>query len=725
MSLRWKLFLFLLAFSLIPLLVVSSAHRSGTQTLGAIIGEQIRTGIADIVARELTQTAVDHALVLSRSKGALEFAANVLAREAAQALPDRADGPAGPDILAADAFTQAGKAPPDLAPREGYAVAGRGGKAVPLPVSLSTAAWVAAPASPAEADGARGMGPVAGLLREMAVQFPDMLYFAGVVFADGLGLVYPGHGGYARGFDPRDRDWYQAAREALARGETEGRWTGPGADPVTGRMVFSVSRPFAGPDGAFAGAAWVEVLLPRALQESEISSQWSRALRSYLVSVMPDPATGRPGLRAWAGPEADERLAMAPAGADGLPGAWLAPEDGPRFAAFVERMTREPSGVTVMTFQGRECFWAYATPVADMQFLLILPSAILAPYAEEARQEIRDASAMAMATAAGASAVVLLATALGAFFGSKAVTNPLTAVMRAWNRVAAGDFSVRLHFRTRDERSALARAFNETMPKLADHMRLRESMELAKQVQQNLLPRTPPSLPGLEAAGINLSCDETGGDYFDYFPIRRGRGAALAVTVGDVTGHGASSALLMATGRALLRAAGRHEPGADEAPPPGRRITEANRLLAEDVGDSGRFMTLFWAEIEGETGRVRFVRAGHDPAFVVDPAGGEPVELLGQGLPLGIVAGHVYQENTDRIEPGQVLLLGTDGIWEARDASGGMYGKDRFLQVARRHAARSAQAIRDAILDDLAAFKAGLPMEDDVTLVVVKRTGEA
>lgn len=722
MTLRWKLFLFLLAFSLIPLVVVSSAHRSGTQTLGRIIGGQIETGISDIVARELTQTAVDHSLVLSRSKGALEFAANVLAREAAQALSERANGPDGPDLLGAGAFTQAGKSPPDLTPREGYAVAGPDGKSLPLPVSLSTVAWLAAPDSPAETDGARGMGPVAGLLREMAARFPDMLYFAGVVFADGLGLVYPGHGGYARGFDPRHRDWYQAAREAFARGETEERWTGPAADPVTGRMVFLVSRPFAGPDGAFAGAAWVEVLLPRALQESEISSQWSSALRSYLVSVMPDPATGRPGLRAWAGSEADERLDMAPAGTDGLPGSWLTSEDGPRFAALVERMVREPSGVTVMTFRGRECFWAYATPVADMQFLLILPSAILAPYAEQARDEIRNASNMALATAAGASAVVLLAAALGAFFGSKAVTRPLAEVMRAWDRVAAGDFSVRLDFRTRDERAAVARAFNETMPKLADHMRLCESMALARQVQQNLLPGEPPVLPGLEVAGINLSCDETGGDYFDYFAVRRGRGTALAVVVGDVTGHGASSALLMATGRALLRAAGQIPGGGDEAPPPWRRITGANRLLAEDVGDSGRFMTLFWAEIETDTGLVTFVRAGHDPAYLVDPAGGPAGELMGQGLPLGIVPDHVYEENRARMAPGQILLLGTDGIWEARDAAGRMYGKERFLEAARSHAALSARGIRDAVLADLAAFKAGGAMEDDVTLVVVKRT---
>jgi len=668
-------------------------------------------------------------VLLGRSKNALEFAAEVLARETTQVLAvgrsglSVADGAPGAGLLPAREFSRPDALPPDIAPREGYAVKGPQGTPIPLEVSRSVVAFLAAPGSPAEMQGARGMAPLASLLREVAGQFPDMLYFAGVVLENGLGLISPGHGGFPADFDPRRPDWFLTARQAFAQGEVGAHWSGPAPDPVTGRMVFTVARPFAGPDGSFAGAAFLQVLLPRVLQETEISSQWSSSLRSYLVSAMPRPETGSTGLRMWAGPEADEHLVMASPGPDGQPGAvWLTSEDGPRFAAFVTRMAAEPSGVTVMTFQGQECFWAYSTPIDDLRFVLILPSAILAPYAEEARQEIRDASAMTMATAAGASAVVLLAAALGAFFGSKAVTNPLTQVMRAWERVAAGDFSVRLNFRTRDERAAVARSFNETMPKLADHMRLSESMALARQVQQNLLPSAPPLMPGLEVAGINLSCDETGGDYFDYFPIRRGQGQALAVVVGDVTGHGVSSALLMATGRALLRAAGQAAAGEGEAPPPWRRITDANRLLAEDVGDSGRFMTLFWIEIEGDTGRVCWVRAGHDPAFVVDPDREQPVELLGQGLPLGIVPDHVYQEHTARIEPGQVLLLGTDGIWEARDAAGEMYGRTRFFQVARAHAGRSAAAIRDAVLADLAAYKAGLPMEDDVTLVVVRRT---
>ncbi|NDY56756.1 SpoIIE family protein phosphatase [Desulfovibrio sulfodismutans] len=724
MPLRWKLFLFLLAFSLIPMVVVSAVHRQETRQLGTTIGEGINVGISGLVARELTQTAKDSAVVMARSKTALDFAVEVVARETEKALATGGADPVGKALAAASDFGRPGMGPTDLAPRPGYGLPATDGHA-PLAISRTMASWTAPGGTPEAAlrQGQAVLGGVAPGLREIFEQLPDVISFVGVVLETGPCAVYPGHGRFPADFDPRTSAWYREAREVSAAGSLRSVWKGPAPDPVTGRMVFTVARPIIGPDGVFAGAAFLDVFLPQALHEGEMSDQWSAALRSYLVSRVPDPGTGKDALRIWAGPENDAHLSLAIAmsGDRITSGPWLLSEDGPRYEAFMERMAAQPAGSTVMTFQGQECFWAYASPLPGMQFVLVLPSAVVAPYADEALQEVGAASSMALATAGAASVAVLLAAALGAFVGSKSVTNPLAEVMRAWKRVAAGDFSIRLDFKTRDERAAMAQAFNETMPKLADHLRLRESLQLAKEVQGNLLPKAPPCLPGLDVAGVNLSCDETGGDYFDYFPVQRRGMTELAVVIGDVTGHGVPSALLMATGRALLLAAGQELAGADETPPPWRRLTVANRLLAEDVGDSGRFMTLFWAEIHPETGRVCWVRAGHDPAYLLEPGDRPPVELHGAGLPLGIVPDFVYQEQEVVLAPGQILLMGTDGIWEARDASDAMYGKDRFLEVARRHAAEPAAAIRDAVLADLAAFKGGLPLEDDVTLVVVSR----
>jgi len=288
-------------------------------------------------------------------------------------------------------------------------------------------------------------------------------------------------------------------------------------------------------------------------------------------------------------------------------------------------------------------------------------------------------------------------------------------MIEAWKRLGGGDFSVRLSERLGDERQALVDAFNETVPVLADHVRLQRSMELAQEVQQNLLPAAPPEIPGLDVAGASLSCDETGGDYFDYRAVTRGGEVCLDTAVGDVTGHGVPSALLMATARALLLAT-------EDSETPGQRVSRANRLLCRDVADSGRFMTLLAMEIRPLEGVARYVRAGHDPALLYDPRRDAFEEWPGTGLPLGIESDYAYVEQAMSFDqPGQVLLLGTDGIWETRNPAGEMYGKARLREALRRSAASPAAGIVDAVLAELAAFRGDRRQEDDVTLVVVKK----
>ncbi len=241
-------------------------------------------------------------------------------------------------------------------------------------------------------------------------------------------------------------------------------------------------------------------------------------------------------------------------------------------------------------------------------------------------------------------------------------------------------------------------------------------MELAAGVQQSLLPRAAPPLPGIDVAGVSLSCDATGGDYYDFLA----RGDTLLAVIGDVTGHGVQAALLMTTVRAFLRAR-LLAPGA-----PADIVGDVNRLLARDMGDSGRFMTLFLLEIDPGRGRARYVRAGHDPALLYDPGRDAFTELSGRGIPLGIDADWRYEDNVvPALAPGAVLVLATDGIWEARGPSGDMYGKDRLRRAVRAAASAAAAGLARAVLADLDAFLAGEPRHDDVTLVVIKASADA
>ena len=248
-----------------------------------------------------------------------------------------------------------------------------------------------------------------------------------------------------------------------------------------------------------------------------------------------------------------------------------------------------------------------------------------------------------------------------------------------------------------------------------EHQRVRHSLSLAMEVQQNLLPKTNPQIDGLDIAGNSIYCDETGGDYYDFLEVGPPGEGKIGVVVGDVSDHGIPSALLMATARALIRqrcsAFGRID----------RVVSDVNRQLAKDVKDSGRFMTLFYAEIERPHKTIRWVNAGHEPAMIFDPVTDTFSDLNGgNNLAMGVFEDTDFKEAHQEIAPGQIILIATDGIWEARNPKGEMFSKDRIHQIIRRNAAKTASEIQNAILDSLKRFQKDVKLEDDMTLVVIK-----
>ena len=248
-----------------------------------------------------------------------------------------------------------------------------------------------------------------------------------------------------------------------------------------------------------------------------------------------------------------------------------------------------------------------------------------------------------------------------------------------------------------------------------EHQRVRQSLSLAMEVQQNLLPKANPQIDGLDIAGNSVYCDETGGDYYDFLEVGTPGEGKIGVVVGDVSDHGIPSALLMATARALIRqrcsAFGRID----------RVVSDVNRQLARDVKDSGRFMTLFYAEIERPRKTIRWVNAGHEPAMIFDPVTDTFNDLNGgNNLAMGVFEDTEFKEAQQKIAPGQIILIATDGIWEARNSKGEMFSKQRIQQIIRRNANSTASEIQDTILDSLKHFQKDAKLEDDMTLVVIK-----
>ncbi len=299
---------------------------------------------------------------------------------------------------------------------------------------------------------------------------------------------------------------------------------------------------------------------------------------------------------------------------------------------------------------------------------------------------------------------------------SRNLAIPFTEIIQTLQGVRNGLFDKKVQVTTNDEIGYTGDVINEMTEGLKERARMQQSLTFAMEVQQNLLPRNAPRIEGLDISGTSLYCEETGGDYFDYLMTAEDGQKKICVVVGDVADHGIPSALLMATARAFLRQRTSRSGELDQV------IADVNRQIARDVEDSGRFMTLFICEIDRRKQVIDWVNAGHDPAMIYDSQNGEFHELEGTGLPLGVSEKTGYQKFARAIRPGQMIMIGTDGIWEAQNRQGEMFGKERFKDVIRRHADQPAEKIIQTVMAQLDNFRYPLETTDDVTLVVAKIT---
>ena len=243
----------------------------------------------------------------------------------------------------------------------------------------------------------------------------------------------------------------------------------------------------------------------------------------------------------------------------------------------------------------------------------------------------------------------------------------------------------------------------------------KSSLAQASEVQQKLMPKSDPQVDGFDIAGRSIWCDETGGDYYDFlYPAANGK-KRIAIVVGDVTDHGISSALLMATARAFLRERV-HTPPSECA----AIISDVNKRLVQDIEELNLFMTMFYGEIDIKEKMIRWVKAGHEPAILYTPGTDSHEMLAGEGLPLGVMEDAVFKEYQKQINPGQIILIGTDGIKEAVNANREMFGNKRLLNVIRDYADKSAREILDKAFESLNNFRHPLEADDDETLVVIK-----
>ena len=258
-------------------------------------------------------------------------------------------------------------------------------------------------------------------------------------------------------------------------------------------------------------------------------------------------------------------------------------------------------------------------------------------------------------------------------------------------------------------RSSLARSVRYAIER-SRRQRAEQEITAAGEIQRRLFPQRSPQLDGYDLYGRCEPANSAGGDYFDYFPMDDGR---WGIVVADVAGHGIGPALIMSETRAILRSL------ATTHCDPGQILTRANQVLSEDLHNN-IFVALLLACLDPQTARLQFASAGH-PGLLLDATGCVNQKFLSADPPLGVIEDRVFTTQTSRpLEPGESLLLYTDGIVESFNEQDQQFGEARLVQIMQEMAGRSAQETIDEVFRRVHAFSSESSYQDDMTTVILR-----
>jgi len=695
MRIRTKLLIFLLALVLPPLIVVSTYAVWESQNLG----QKLADGAEESLVRTAKQRLqLSLAVMRSDMRGRhheLERTLTLVAKEA-EALLIGPPGNARPVVFDTESERQA--VLPSSLVREGE-------EAAPLvfhaPPDMDRSVFLE------EAGRLRGLEPAFTVLFPKTVGVRPQGW---VRLASGLGCYVPDQKELPVPPASLDTAWQNVA-DGIVRGQIK-RAIGQSDGLVTATLRKGIYFP----DGRLAGVAGIEAPICSAAPDKEWSSLFDTQMRFLLLEVRSKPDGGSVLYLVANGELRDRNLVWkAPHDAEQQ----LHPGQSPNGAMLLQDIQAGRSGVRDVQLAGTSVFLAHQPLFDDLTLAVVVPQDAILAHADQAEDGIMGQTWKILSVTAAVALLAIGAVVLLAVSGSRVVTRPVAALAIAAKRLAEGDLATSVSVTGRDELSDLSQAFNAMVPQLAERLVLKQDMELAMEVQQTLLPREAPVLPGLDIAAASVFCDATGGDYYDFLTSAAPDGPCCDIVIGDATGHGIAAALLMTTSRALLRGC------ATQQMLPGAQLAKANTLLCQDTDMTGRFVTLFYLRLEAgglaPQGKLLWARAGHDPGMLFDPKADTFQELQGKGIALGVSPDYTYATSScEGLLPGQVLVLATDGAWEARNSQGEMFGKERFREVVRRHATGTSKDLVEALQQAIREYQGDAPVEDDVTVVVIK-----
>ncbi len=725
MRIHTKLFLLLLMISVLPLVALSLRSQRATENLGQTIADRGREAVWGQIELQLQQAIGFSSDILSAEQRQVEDVLRLQAREAAVRLA--APPPDGEQPVYFDrSFDSPDTWPPGTELALDHVMVSPSREVKAVPVSRQHQAFYISPATPqpdaipaALKSDMQRLSGLDDVYRTLSEANPNLFYWQYVSLQNGVHSVYPGHGGYPEGFDPRTRAWYEAAVKAKAP-----TWGPPRLDASTRRLLLTASMPIMRDDGQLVGVTGIDVDILARLTAIQARVRLGPNAASYIVRLA-DPDGNPISNDTKAG---DVKLHVVAASTYNDTGAsWDAAVDEPLLdtgtatglTEMIGDLRAGRGGLRTMPHNANDAIWVYGPlPRLGAALLYVMPAEDVAAIADASQGSVLGATMEQVRLAGLASIVLIGVVAFVSAFAARSVTRPLRDLAAAAQDLARGQLDTRAVVASRDEVGELAAAFNAMVPELQSHIKTKEGLALAHEVQQKLLPSAPPMLTGYDIAGMCLYSEDVGGDYYDFLDLVDYDSGEhrVGVIVGDVAGHGVVAALTMTSVRALLRS---YASGGQQILPVMRAVN--HHLTADASG--GRFITLVYLVIDPDLQprRMRWISAGHGPLIFYDADAHRFGELAVADIPLGVQGDWAFHE-TERSEWPQkgVLVIGTDGIWETQNAEGRAFGKEGFLAVIRATAALSAKEICAAVEERLREFSGGIPQKDDVTLVVVK-----
>jgi sigma-B regulation protein RsbU (phosphoserine phosphatase) len=252
--------------------------------------------------------------------------------------------------------------------------------------------------------------------------------------------------------------------------------------------------------------------------------------------------------------------------------------------------------------------------------------------------------------------------------------------------------------------------------RITERARIAKELEIARQVQQKLLPGKSPEIEGFEVEGVCIPANEVGGDYYDFIRIDE---AKVGIVIGDVSGKGVPAAIYMTLTKGVLQSLVENKVRFS----PEQVLIKTNRSLY-NMMDHRSFVTMFFAVVDIKKKTLAFARAGHNPLLYFHRSNRQVITLRPQGIALGLEKGDIFQGTIKgghiHLESGDIIVFYTDGFTEAMNRDLEEYGEEQLCQIIQHHQEKPARAIINAVIDDVRQFVNGYPQHDDMTMVVVK-----